>query len=237
MLANSTRGEDDHRIKAEIMSRLHTSDIKIPTEEIDVLWTTVYSPDTSAKVTAKCITLPQGSHPKIPQVIQAINIQRNKTKYPLTYNYNATPLTPPNAELACIIEAQAQYTRTITSISITGLNEIDIYSTLIADEVGGPPTTLVQQILNATYTSIDGITTPSPVIKISMSENRGRYNLFASKSNAHALIEFTPYLLKMIPQWLQGNRKYTGAEIRADTTAAQSALHYSRKIQSPHPRP
>ena len=235
MLANSIRGEDDHRIKAEIMSRLHTSDIKIPTEEIDVLWTTVYSPNAGAKVTAKCITLPQGSHPQIPQVIQAINTQRNKTKYPLTYNYNATPLTPPNGEIDRIIEAQTQYTRTITSISLTGLNEIDIYSTPITDVVGGPPTTIVQQILTATYTSTDGITAPSPVIKISMSENRGRYNLFASKSNAHALIEFTPYLLKMIPQWLQGNRNYTGAEIRADTSAAQSAIRYLRKTHREEP--
>jgi hypothetical protein len=119
--------------------------IKIPMEEIDVLWVTVYSPESSAKIAAKCITLPQESHPNILQVIQAINTQNSKTNFLLTYNYNALPLTPPNADIDRAIEAQSQYTCSLTSISITGLNKIDIYSALITDDAGSPPTTLAQK--------------------------------------------------------------------------------------------
>ncbi len=80
---------------------------------------------------------------KILQVIQAINTQKSKTNFPLTYNYNARiSLTPPNFDIDRTIEAQSQYTRSFTSISITitGLNKIDIYSTLTIDGTGNLPT-------------------------------------------------------------------------------------------------
>jgi hypothetical protein len=57
---------------------------------------------------------------KILKVIQAINTQRSKTNFPLTYNYNARiSLTPPNFDIDRTIEAQSQYTHSFTSISIT----------------------------------------------------------------------------------------------------------------------
>jgi hypothetical protein len=73
------------------------------------------------------------------------------------------------------IEAQSQYTHSLTSISITGLNKIDIYSTLIIDGTGNLPTSVVHQILilNGNYTTREGISIASPVIKISMSKNSG----------------------------------------------------------------
>jgi hypothetical protein len=59
-----------------------------------------------------------------------------------------------------------------------------------------------------------------PVTKISMSESKGRYNLFTNKNNAQALMDYTAHFLKVIPEWLDGNVNYTGGIILADTTAA-----------------
>ncbi len=48
-----------------------------------------------------------------------------------------------------------------------------------------------------------------PVTKISLSESKGRYNLFTNKNNAQALMDYTSHLLKVIPKWLDGNVNYT----------------------------
>ncbi len=83
-------------------------------------------PNTSTKAAAKCITIPRESHTLIPQVIHAINAYQNKTDYPHTYNYNATALIPPTTAIDHTIERQVKFTRSLTSVSITGLNKIDI---------------------------------------------------------------------------------------------------------------
>ena len=103
-----------------------------------------------------------------------------------------------------------------------GLNEIDIYTAIInGDETDNTtPHTIAQQILNSSYTSPEGTQVPSPVTKISMSKNKGRYNLFTNKNTVYALLEYTTLLLEMIPRWLKGNENYSGGTILADTTAA-----------------
>jgi len=57
MLARSIRAEDDYRIKAEIIDRTKAAGVDIPSEHFDVVWTTVYSPNTHKKAAAKCITV------------------------------------------------------------------------------------------------------------------------------------------------------------------------------------
>jgi hypothetical protein len=80
MLANSIRGEDDHRIKAEIIDRLEKTKQQLGIEQLDVVWVTVNSPNTNTKAAAKCITIPKESHTLIPQVIHTINTHQNKTE-------------------------------------------------------------------------------------------------------------------------------------------------------------
>ncbi len=145
MLAHSIRGEDDHRIKAEIIDRLEKTKQQLAIEQLDVVWVTVSLPNTNTKAAAKCITIPRESHTLLPQVIHAINTLQNKTDYPHAYNYNATALIPPTAAIDHAIKTQAKFTRSLTSVSITGLNEIDIYSTKLKET-----TTIVQQIINGT---------------------------------------------------------------------------------------
>jgi hypothetical protein len=84
MLANSIRGEDDHRIKAEIIDRLEKTKQQLAIKQLDVVRVTVNLPNTN---TMKCIRIPRVSHTLIPQVIHATNTRQNKTDYPHTYNY------------------------------------------------------------------------------------------------------------------------------------------------------
>ncbi len=161
MLANSIRGEDDHRIKAEIIDRLEETKQQLAIEQLDVVWVTVNLPNTNTKAAVKCITIPRESHILIPQVIHAINTHQNKTDYPHTYNYNATALIPPTTAIDHDIKRQAKFTRSLTSVSIIGLNKIDIYTTKLKET-----TKIVQQILNGTYTMPEGTQAQSLVTKI-----------------------------------------------------------------------
>jgi hypothetical protein len=84
MLANSIRGEDDHRIKAEIIDRLEKTKQQLAIEQLDVVWVTVNLPNTNTKAAAKCIAIPRESPTLIPLVIHAFNTHQNKTDYPHT---------------------------------------------------------------------------------------------------------------------------------------------------------
>jgi hypothetical protein len=205
MLANSIRGEDDHGIKAEIIYRMEKTKQQLAIKQLDVVWVTVNLPNTNTKAAARCITIPRENHTIIPQVIHAINTHQNKIDYPHTYNYNTTALIPPTIAIDHTIERQAKFTRSLTSVSITGLNKIDIYTTKLKETI-----TIVQQILNGTYTMPEGTQAQLPVTKISTSESKGRYNLFTNKNNVQALMDNTAHLLKVIPKWLDGNMNYTG---------------------------
>ncbi len=123
MLANSIRGEDDHRIKAEIIDRLEKMKQQLVFEQLDVVWVMVNLPNTNTKAAAKCITIPRESHTLIPHLIHAISTHQNKTDYPHTYNYNTTALILPTTAIDHAIERQAKFTRSLTSVSITGLNK------------------------------------------------------------------------------------------------------------------
>ncbi len=232
MLANSIRGEHDHRIKTEIIDRLEKTKQQLAIKQLDVVWVMVNLPNTNTKAAAKCITNPRESHTLIPQVIHAINTHQNKIDYPHTYNYNTTALIPPTTAIDHAIKRQAEFTRSLTSVLIIGLNKIDIYTTKLKET-----TTIVQQILNGTYTTPEGTRAQSPVTKISMSESKGRYNLFTNKNNAQALMEYTAHLLKVIPKWLDGNVNYTGGKILADTTAATQYARVQPKSNLMQPQP
>ncbi len=121
-------------------------------------------------------------------------------------------------------------------MSIKGLKEIDIYNTLctITTEETSDATktkTIVQLILDRSYTTPEGYQLKSPVTKISMSENKGRYNLFTNKNNAHSLTDYTMHLLTILPTWLVGNKNYTGGKILADNTAAAQYAQTQHQIQ------
>jgi hypothetical protein len=110
-------------------------------------------------------------------------------------------------------------------VSATGLNKIDIFNTIptTTTEKTSKTTktkTIVQQILDGSYTTPEGYQLKSPVTKISMSENKGQYNLFTNKNNTKSLIDYTMHLLTIFLTWLVGNKKYTGEKIIADNTAA-----------------
>jgi hypothetical protein len=127
MLINSIRREDDYRIKTDILSRLLKSNLHIAVEHFDALWVNVYSPNTKKKNATKCITIPLMNHSVIPQVIHAINTQQSKTDYPNTYNYRAIAITPLSNAINKAIEDQALFTRSLTSVSLTDHNKMDIY--------------------------------------------------------------------------------------------------------------
>jgi hypothetical protein len=242
MLANSIRGEDDHQIKAEIIHRLETAKQQTAIEQFDVVWVTVNSPSLNTKTAAKCIMIPKDSQAQIPHVIDAINTSKNKTEYPHTYNYYATALILPTQAIEHAINLQAKFTRSLTSVSITGLNKIDIYNTIpttTTEETSNATKTktIVQLILNGSYTTPEGYQLKSPVTKISMSENKGRYNLFTNKNNAQSLIDYTMHLLTILPTWLVRNKNYTGGKILADNTAAAQYAQTQPQIQPNSTKP
>ena len=96
-------------------------------------------------------------------------------------------------------------------MSLTGLHEVAAATT---------PSTIVQRILNGTYTDPAGSQVLSPVIKIVVSETRGRCTLFANKQNAQSLLDYTSRLLEEVPRWLQGHGRYSGGRVHADVSAA-----------------
>ena len=155
MLVNSVRGEDDHRIKAMIKSRLENSNQMKAVDQFDVLWVAAPLPYTRARCTAKCIMFLIESHSLIPDTIQAINAYRSKTDYPQTYNYKAISLTPPTITMDHTIQTQCKFQRSLTFTSLTGLNKIDIYTVIVnGDKTKDTiPHTIAQQILNSSYTS------------------------------------------------------------------------------------
>jgi hypothetical protein len=165
-------------------------------------------------------------------VIHAINTHQNKTDYPHTYNYSATALIPPTTAIDHAIKRQAKFTRFLTSVSITGLNKIDTYTTKLKET-----TMIVQQILNGTYTLPEGTQAQLPVTKNSISESKGRYNPFTNKNNAQALMDYTAHLLKVIPKWLDGSVKYTEGKILANTTAATQYARVQAKSKITQPQP
>ena len=95
MLARSIRAEDDYRIKAEIIDRTKAAGVNIPPEHFDIVWTTVYSPNTHKKAAAKCITVSPKYHHKINQIVNALSHDTphptTKLAHPLTYDYIAMP--------------------------------------------------------------------------------------------------------------------------------------------------
>jgi hypothetical protein len=124
------------------------------------------------------------------------------------YNYRAIAKSPSSNAIDQAIKDQTLFTQSLTSVSLTGCHEIDIYTAITNNKMGITPSTIVQQILNDSYTTPDGSQEPSPVLKISMSESRGRYKLFTNKNNAQPLLDYTAQLLEMIPRWLQGPERY-----------------------------
>jgi hypothetical protein len=98
-------------------------------------------------------------------------------------------------------------------------------------------TDLVTGQIIKTYTTPEGTQAQLPVTKISMSESKGRYNLFTNKNNTQALMDYTAHLLKVIPKWLDGNVNYTGGKILANTTAATQYTRVQPKsnLTQPHP--
>jgi hypothetical protein len=76
-----------------------------------------------------------------------------------------------------------------------------------------------------------------PVTKISMSESKGRYNLFTNKNNVQALMDYMAHLLKVIPKWLDKNVNYTGGKILANTTAATQYARVQPKSNLTQPQP
>jgi len=206
MLARSIRAEDDYRIKAEIIDRTKASGVNIPPEHFDIVWTTVYSPNTHKKAAAKCITVSPKYHHKITQIVNALSHDTphptSKLAHRLTYNYIAMPtfqqdnvnnqehtnFESDTCNIDLLLDYHSQYIRTLTSTSITGLSEIDLFSTITNSSINGDGTfdmtrtkTLVQLILDGKYMSKSGTYNKSPVDKLTLSENKGCYNLFTTK--------------------------------------------------------
>jgi hypothetical protein len=254
MLARSIRAEDDYRIKAEIIDRTKAAGVNIPPEHFDIVWTTVYSPNTHKKAAAKCITVSPKYHHKIKQIVNALSHDKphptTKLAHPLTYDYIAMPtFQQDNANnqehtdfesyfcnIDLLLDHHSQYIRTLTSTSITGLSEIDLFSTITNSSINGDGTfdttrskTLAQLILDGKYMSKNGTYNKSPVDKLTLSENKGRYNLFTTKDQAEQLVKYTEHLEAVIPSWLEGTTKNNGKRI---AVSIEPALYQTKKNRS-----
>jgi hypothetical protein len=151
----------------------------IPPEHFDIVWTTVYSPTTNKKAAAKCITVSPKYHHTINQLVNALshNTPHPTTRlaHPLTYDYIAistiqqddvsnqehTDFNYGNIDL--LLDYHSEYICSLTSTSITGLSEIDLFSTTTTSSINGDGTfdttrtkTLAQLILDCKYMSKQG---------------------------------------------------------------------------------
>jgi hypothetical protein len=254
MLARSIRAEDDYRIKAEIIDRTKAAGVDIPPEHFDIVWTTVYSPNTHKKAAAKCITVSPKYHHKIKQIVNALSHDTphptTKLAHPLTYDYIAMPTFQQDnvnnqehtdfesdfRNIDLLLDHHSQYIRTLISTSITGLSGIDLFSTITNSSINGDGTfdttrmkTLAQLILDGKYMSKSSTYNKSPVDKLTLSENKGRYNLFTTKDRAEQLVEYTEHLEAVIPSWLEGTTKNKGNRI---AVSIEPALHQTKKNRS-----
>jgi len=80
--------------------------------------------------------------------------------------------------------------------------------------------TLAQLILDGKYMSKSGTYDKSPVDKLTLSENKGCYNLFTTKDRAEQLVEYMEHLEAVIPSWLEGTTKNNGKCIAVSTEPA-----------------
>ena len=247
MYARSIRAKDDYRIKAEIIDRTTAVGVNIPPEQFDIIWTTVYSPTTNKKAATKCITVSPKYHHKIKQIVNTLSHDTphptTKLAHPLTYDYIAistnqqvnvnnqehTNFETDYCNIDLLLKKHSQYIRTLTSTSITGLSEIDPFSTITNSSITGDGTfdttrtkTLAQRILDGKYMSKSSTYENSPVDKLTLSENKGRYNLFTTKDRAEQLDEYTEHLAAVIPSWLEGTTKNNGNCIAASIKPALS---------------
>ena len=248
MLARSIRAEDDYRIKAEIIDRTKAVGVNIPPEQFDIVWTTVYSPTTNKKASTKCITVSPKYHHKIKQIVNALSHDTphptTKLAHPLTYDYIAistnqqvknvnnqehTNFESDSCKIDILLKNHSQYIRTLTSTSITGLSEIDPFSTITNSSINDDGTfdttrtkTLAQLILDGKYMSKSGTYENSLVDKLTLSENKGWYNLFTTKVQAEQLDKYTEHLAAVIPSWLEGTTKNNGKCIAASIEPALS---------------
>ena len=69
----------------------------------------------------------------------------------------------------------------------------------------------------------------SPADKLTLSENKGRYNLFTTKDRAEQLAEYTEHLEAVIPSWLEGTTKNNGKRI---AVSIEPALYQTKKNRS-----
>jgi hypothetical protein len=222
---------------AEIIERLQDAGVDISNDQINIVWTTVYSPK---------------YHRKIKQIVNALSHDvpqpASKMAYPLTYDYIAIQITPqesPNNQEYTDFESQydnidtmldfpSHYICTLTSTSITELAVIDLlFSTTTTSSVTGNgmfntsrTKLLAQLILDRNYTSKNGTYEQSPVDKLTLSKNKGCYNLFTTKEQANQLVEYTEHLLVILPQWLEGTAHNKGKCIPVST---KPALHHAKR--------
>ena len=69
----------------------------------------------------------------------------------------------------------------------------------------------------------------SPVDKLTLSENKGRYNLFTTKDRAEQRVKYTEHLEAVIASWLEGTTKNNGKRIAVST---EPALYQTNQNQS-----
>jgi hypothetical protein len=85
---------------------------------------------------------------------------------------------------------------------------------------------LAQLILDGKYTSKNETYEQSPVDKLTLSKNKGRYNLFTTREQANQLANYTEHLLAILPQWLKCTAHNKGKHIAVST---KPALHQGKK--------
>ena len=187
--------------------------------------------------------------PQINQIVNALSHDTphptTKLAHPLTYDYIAISTIQQDnvnnqeqtnfdyCNIDLLLDYHTQYIRTLTSTSITGLSEIDLFSTTTNSSINGDGTfdttrtkTLAQLILDGKYISKHGTYENSPVNKLTLSVNKGRYNLFTTKDRAERLVEYMEHLTAVIPSWLKGTTKNNGKRIAA---SIKPALHQTKK--------
>ena len=151
----------------------------IPPEHFDIAWTTVYSPTTNKKAAAKCITVSPKYHHKINQPVNALSHDTPnptaKLAHPLTYNYIAIPTIQQDnvnnqehtdlnyGNIDLLLDYHSEYIRSLTSTSITGFSDTDLFSTTTTSSINSDGTfdttrtkTLAQLILDCKYMSKQG---------------------------------------------------------------------------------
>ena len=190
--------------------------------------TTVATSEGKDTLWTKCVMATRGSMHTLQEKFASIPTPGSRTRYLVTRDYHFVPLSYPPTDksdriLKTAIQRQREFLSSATKTAISGFKDIDPFYTTPSFiytktcETMENTKTIAEIILLETHCDREGITTDSPVIRVTTNKSKNKLYLTALRTNAESLIQYTNDLLHKIAPWF----KQRGQQIQSEVIEAR----------------